>query len=162
MYLIFDLVDFVADAEAVKSIVSSPNVAKPLGMYKVLSFFGKNIVIIDGEHHRRHRKVVAPAFSETNNQFVWEVTLRTCDLWFEDIDKRIEAGGSNSTTEADVVVSTMRAALMIISAAAFGMSIPWNDSEQKSPPGHKLIFRQALQDVLDLTIARVLAPKVCH
>ena len=37
---------------------------KPLEQYKVLSFFGSNIVITEDEEWKRQRKITAPAFSE--------------------------------------------------------------------------------------------------
>ena len=104
---------FVADPDAVNVLTTSKDVGKPLFMYKVLSFFGQNIVIVDGDMHRRHRKTVGPAFSETNNAYVWDQTLAVCDQWFADIDERIEQSGTGSTVETDVVLSTMRAALMV-------------------------------------------------
>jgi len=153
---------YTSDPDTIQQIVTSKSIVKPLDMYKVLSFFGQNVVIVEGQEHRRHRKVVAPAFSESNNDFVWQSSVNTCRAWFKDVDSKLilnKDGKSRSVVDDDVVLSTMRAALIIISAAAFGVEIPWQDAHLKPPAGHKLIFRQAIQDVLSYTIPRVLAPK---
>jgi len=37
---------------------------KPIEAYKVLSFFGSNIVITEGAEWKKHRKVAAPTFTD--------------------------------------------------------------------------------------------------
>jgi cytochrome P450 len=49
---------------------------KPLAIYKLLSIFGSNILATEGEEWRRHRKIVARSFGETNHRLVWEETIK--------------------------------------------------------------------------------------
>ena len=42
---------------------------KPIHLYKVLSFFGRNIVVSEGEEWKKYRKISAPAFSEVCSTF---------------------------------------------------------------------------------------------
>ena len=37
---------------------------KPVGLYALLTIFGKNILASEGEEWKRYRKIAAPAFSE--------------------------------------------------------------------------------------------------
>lgn len=37
---------------------------KPVEQYGVLAFFGRNIVITEGDEWKKHRKISAPAFSD--------------------------------------------------------------------------------------------------
>ena len=37
---------------------------KPLEQYQLLTFFGENIVAVEGDEWKRYRKITAPAFSE--------------------------------------------------------------------------------------------------
>lgn len=68
---------------------------KPVQQYRILQFWGNNIVASEGEEWKRFRKISAPAFSEVcfspyqssygtqwwyaiqrNNRLVWEETVR--------------------------------------------------------------------------------------
>ena len=51
-----------------KTILSSRSkFPKPLQGYQVFKFFGENVVVTDFDEWKRHRKIVAPAFSEVRN-----------------------------------------------------------------------------------------------
>ena len=39
---------------------------KPVWRYKVLAFFGRNIVASEGEEWKKYRKISAPAFSDVS------------------------------------------------------------------------------------------------
>ena len=43
---------------------------KPLEIYEILGFFGMNIITTDFGEWKRHRKIVAPAFSEVRD-YCW-------------------------------------------------------------------------------------------
>lgn len=42
---------------------------KPIEQYKLLQFFGGNIVASEGDDWKRYRKISAPAFSEVSKLF---------------------------------------------------------------------------------------------
>ncbi|OBZ67576.1 hypothetical protein A0H81_12405 [Grifola frondosa] len=66
----------LADPVAIKEVTSSrARFPKPVEQYKVLSFFGSNIVITEGDEWKRQRKIAAPAFSERNNKLVWDESV---------------------------------------------------------------------------------------
>ena len=52
---------------AIQEITSSRAVfLKPLDDYKVLSFYGPNIVVSEHEEWKKYKKIAAPAFSEVS------------------------------------------------------------------------------------------------
>jgi cytochrome P450 len=54
-------------------------------MYKILTFFGNNIVTSEGEEWKKYRKPAAPSFSDRNNKLVWDETTRIMLDLFENI-----------------------------------------------------------------------------
>ena len=46
---------------------SRPRFPKPVEDYKILQFFGSNIVTTEFEEWKRYRKIAAPAFSEVRH-----------------------------------------------------------------------------------------------
>lgn len=88
--------------------------SKPIKMYKVLSFFGPNIVASEFDEWKRHRRVAAPSFSETNNRLVYEETTRIVTELFQ----FWSANGDGGVVKVKNVVDlTSDLALMVISAA---------------------------------------------
>ena len=46
---------------------SRPRFPKPVQSYKILNFFGNNIVTTDFDEWKRYRKIAAPAFNEVRD-----------------------------------------------------------------------------------------------
>ncbi|KAH8119953.1 cytochrome P450 [Phellopilus nigrolimitatus] len=144
---------WVADPYAIKEIVQSRDrFVKPVAMYKILSFYGGNIVASEKEEWKRHRRVAQPAFSEKNNKLVWDESSRI-------VSEMIETWGPNQdTVEVDHVVSiTLPIALMIIGSAGFGQQVSW-DEDMVVPAGHKMSFRTALSTVCKDLFLKLLVP----
>ncbi|KAF9653356.1 cytochrome P450 [Thelephora ganbajun] len=142
----------VADAHAIKMIFSSrPRFPKPVEAYRVLKFFGNNIVTTEFGEWKRYRRIAAPAFSEKNNKLAFEESVRTITSLYE--------GGWRGKQEivVDALRLTLEAALMTISAAGFGHQINWEDDG--TPPGHKLSFKQSVEIVSTGAFIRVFCPK---
>ena len=75
--------------------------SKDLAHYAVLSIFGANIVVSEGEEWKKYRKIAAPAFSEVclkpqwlskseydlqrNNKLVWDETTRIVMDLFDNV-----------------------------------------------------------------------------
>ena len=87
---------------------------KPLAVYKLLSIFGPNIVATEGEEWRRHRKIVARSFGETNNRLVWEETTKIV----LDLFARWDRQGNGDDVRVPSARELMREiAVMVISIA---------------------------------------------
>lgn len=57
---------------------------KPTAPYRVLNFFGDNVVTSEGEMWAAHRKTAQPAFQEKIIVYVWEQASRIMGELLED------------------------------------------------------------------------------
>jgi cytochrome P450 len=88
---------------------------KPVRIYKkMFGLFGENIISTEGEEWKRHRKVVARAFTEPNNKLVWHETVKIMLALFEKWEKD---GIADEVISDNVVDVTRDLALMVISSA---------------------------------------------
>lgn len=82
---------------------------KPVESYKILNVYGKNLVSTEGDEWRRHRKIVAPGFSEKVFDLVWQVTTQ---IFFEMVDDegwgKLEAGESARVQEVPELILRVR------------------------------------------------------
>ena len=93
---------------------------KPLAVYKLLSVFGPNIVATEGEEWRRHRKIVARSFGETNNRLVWEETTKIVLDLFAHWDRQ---GNGDEFRVPSVREITREIAVMVLGIAGGDPSI---------------------------------------
>nr|BAL05139.1 cytochrome P450 [Phanerodontia chrysosporium] len=145
---------FVADPAAIKEISSDKTrFSKPTELYELVNIFGRNIVTTEGDEWKRHRKIVAPAFSERNCELVWEETLHVMIGLFNDV------WGSDSIITLDNAFDiTMPISLFVVAASAFGRRIPWTEGGL-APPGHHMSFKEALHIVSTGTVIKAVLPK---
>jgi len=108
-------------------------------------------VVTDFDEWKRHRKIVAPAFSEKNNKLAFEESLRIITSLYEG-----DWSGKQEVVVDDTLSLTMAASLMTISAAAFGRRISWEDDQPS--PGHDLSFKLSVQIVGSGILLRMLYP----
>ncbi|KAG8764895.1 hypothetical protein FRC15_007343, partial [Serendipita sp. 397] len=140
-----------ADAEVAQEIMRNPGrFIKPTDIYEVLNLFGRNVVTINGEEYRIHKKITSPSFSESNNKLVHKETLAIIDALFETWEGRDRIDYHN------VLDLTVALTLMVISSAGFGVRIPWG--EEECPPGHKLSFKVAIEGVSAGLMMKVALP----
>ena len=122
---------------------------KPPAIYKLLSIFGPNILAAEGEEWRRHRKIVARCFGETNNRLVWEETIKIVLELFAHWDQQ---GDGDEIKVPSMKEITREIAIMVIGIAGqhlvslpiegvltppcigFGIRTSWEDSDFR--PGH--------------------------
>ncbi|KAH9485051.1 Cytochrome P450 monooxygenase 124 [Psilocybe cubensis] len=129
----------VADADAIKEMTSSrARFPKPVFQYKVLTFFGRNIVASEGEEWKKYRKISAPAFSDRNNKLVWDETILIVNSLFNDVWKDKDIISLDHCVDI-----TLPIALAVISAAGFGKRSSWFDDDE-IPNGHSMTFKQSL------------------
>lgn len=104
----------------------------------------------EGNQWRRHRKVVAPPFTERNNHLVWAEAIRQAsrmlDTW------------ATTVPLPAILPSLKTLTINVISHAGFGVSIPFNDTSDTSDasdskltssttpsPGHTMTFKTAVE-----------------
>ncbi|KAJ3484828.1 hypothetical protein NLI96_g5371 [Meripilus lineatus] len=143
----------LADPDAIKEVIGSrARFPKPLELYKPLLFFGDNIVASEHNEWKRYRKISAPAFTEPNNKLVWDETIRVINDLFDNV-----WGNQDEITVDHILEVFMPATLFILSAAAFGRHIAWND-EVLPPSGHQMTFKGALYIVSHDYLFKMILP----
>ncbi|KAI0703435.1 cytochrome P450 [Cytidiella melzeri] len=145
---------YVADADALNEITTHrARFPKPIEQYKLLQFFGGNIVASEGDEWKRYRKISAPAFSERNNKLVWDETKLIVRDLFENV------WGSKKEISVDHALDvTLPLALFVIGVAGFGRRVRWSDDENV-PSGYTMTFKTALQTVSKGVFVRLVLPQ---
>ncbi|KDR79851.1 hypothetical protein GALMADRAFT_265094 [Galerina marginata CBS 339.88] len=129
----------LADADAIKEVASSrARFPKPIAQYKVLTFFGRNIVASEGDEWKKYRKISAPAFSDRNNKLVWDETVQIMLGLFDEVWK-----DKHEISVDHCVEITLPIALFVIGVAGFGKKLSWND-DVAIPAGHQMTFKDSL------------------
>lgn len=143
-----------AEASVITQMTNRRNdFPKALEVYDSLKIYGENVVVVEGQRWRHHRKIVAPPFSEKNNGLVWQETLdQTRNMvarWFD------SPGKSESKTLTNIADDAMRLSLHVISRAGFGVPLKWPEQgeegshvAEKLENGHTMTYTDALGSLL--------------
>jgi cytochrome P450 len=144
---------------------------KPVELYAIVDIFGPSILTTEGEEWKRHRKIVAPAFSEKSNSLVWKESLqqasRMVNVW-----SKLEGNTTGNMKVNDTAPYTATMALHVICAAGFGVKQLWaGEDEDKlgsnKVPGfntsqlngtHTLTFKESLKTLLRSIIWMAIFP----
>ncbi|ORY30708.1 cytochrome P450 [Rhizoclosmatium globosum] len=146
---------FIAEPALIREVLHrNKEFVKPVHMYGVLRFFGDNLVSTEGVDWKRHRKIVAPAFSEQNNILVHAASTRIAQEMFASWDR------NKTGPRVQVSKDMTKFALAIISSAGFGIEFAWHDMNDKNVwHGHSLSFKNALEIVVQRAVAFAVMPK---
>ncbi|KZT71520.1 cytochrome P450 [Daedalea quercina L-15889] len=132
----------LADATAIKEVTADrAKFSKPLAVYKLLTFYGSNVVVTEGDEWKRHRKISAPSFSERNNRLVWDETVAIV----RELCQGVWAG-KRDIPVSNVVDLTVPIALFVIGVAGFGKRMSWFE-DLNVPEGYHFTFKDALHIV---------------
>ncbi|KZT71521.1 cytochrome P450 [Daedalea quercina L-15889] len=143
----------LADADAIKEVTSArTRFPKPLHQYKILTFYGSNIVVTEGDEWKRHRKISAPSFSERNNRLVWDETMLIVQELAEELWK-----GRREVAVDNIVDLTVPMALFVIGVAGFGKRMSWKE-DLAVPPGYVMPFKDALHIVSNDLWMKIVLP----
>ena len=160
---------FVGDASAVKRIFNDRHTwVKDTEHYKLMAFFGQNIITTEGDQWLRHRTVTRKAFGEKNNALMWTETISSLQEWFDDWDAQIASGSHTTVNTTDAMRDV---ALAIIASAGFGMHFGKRSSDDretktfnssKPHPGFKMSFSESLFVAIDTMVVKVLVPRFLY
>jgi cytochrome P450 len=117
---------------------------KPGNVNEILGTFGRNVDTSNGGDWPRHRKIVAPCFSERASGRVWDEALRGAEGLVEEWLKMDDDKGD---MDVDVVEGMSTLALNVISAVAFE-----NHQVNGVVKGHTLSLRAALTTVMSTSV----------
>jgi cytochrome P450 len=161
-----------SNAEAnIQLITRRRDFVKPVEIYAIVDIFGASILTTEGEEWKRHRKIVAPAFSEKSNSLVWKESLRQ-GLGMVDVWSKLEGNVPDNMKVDDTAPYTSTMALHVISAAGFGVRQLWaGESEDNLGPNavpgfntsklngtHTLTFKESLKTLLHSIIWLAIFP----
>jgi hypothetical protein len=151
-----------SNAEAIIQIATRRNdFVKPVEIYGIVDIFGSSILSLEGPDWKRHRKIVAPAFSEKSNALVWRESLKQTNgmlkFWSE-----IEGNAPGDLKIKDTAVHTAWMTIHVISGAGFGIRQVWDGQDEgelgtnvvpgfntsKLKGNHKLAFKDAINTLL--------------
>ncbi|ORY24800.1 cytochrome P450, partial [Rhizoclosmatium globosum] len=118
---------------------------------------GNNVIGTEGDIWRRHRRVTAPSFSEKNNVLVHESSLRIAKEMMCAWEAQNTALDDSDFT-VNVSKDMMQFALSVISSAAFGKDLPWEEDEVELMGNHKMSFKMALETVVSSLPLYVVLP----
>jgi cytochrome P450 len=126
------------NAEVITQMTSRRNdFVKPVEIYAIVDIFGTSILTTEGADWKRHRKIVAPAFSEKSNSVVWRESLRQ-GLGMLNFWSKSTGNALNDMKVDDTAPYTALMALNVICAAGFGVRQLW-DGEDENQLGRKVI-----------------------
>jgi cytochrome P450 len=148
---------------------------KPIGIYRSLDIYGKNVVTTEGSIWRQHRKATSPPFTEKNNHLVW---LESIDQANDMLNSWLGPDGKGDVTIDRVMDDTMRLSLYVISRAGFGRKLKWPATDAKGDidnkyddpskilneqkdrdAGHSMSYTYAIHCLLDNILLQFLLPK---
>lgn len=134
---------------------------KPVELYGIVDIFGVSMLSSEGDNWKRHRRIVAPAFSEKSNTLVWKESLQQgadmLDFW-----SKLPGNSTRRIMVKDTAPDTALMTLHVISGAGFGVKQNWDNSNENqlrvdAIPGfntpelkdnHALTFRDSLNTLL--------------
>lgn len=155
---------FVADATTIKHIVADRHTfPKPLDFYRILSVYGENVLITEGNEWRKHRKIVGSAFTDSTNELDWRMSTKVTRDWMRDLERRAraDADGATSVTQVDDVSKLcLHLALSVICSTAFGVTIASPGAPPDPvPESHLYNFKDTLEGALETLFVTVATPK---
>lgn len=127
-----------SNAEAIIQLTGRKHdFVKPVEIYAIVDIFGASILTTEGADWKRHRKIVAPAFSEKSNSLVWRESLRQAQGMLK-VWSTLHGNTADDMKVKDTAPSTALMALHVICAAGFGVRQLW-DGEDEGQLGSKIV-----------------------
>jgi len=148
----------VGNADVVRDSMVKKKLPKPTFLYTVLKYFGENIVTADDDGTWKiHRRLLNPAFSDTNLQFVSKITAKNVEKMFHKWDAM--ATGDKKESVVQVEEDMIELALSVISEAGFGKDInPFQSTSVQSGTSGRMPFKEALVTVSENLVIKLMLP----
>ncbi len=138
---------------------------KPIEDYVVVNHFGRNMLSSEGTDWKRQRKMIAPAFSERSNAFVWEQSLQQAQSMLTYWSK-LEGNSREEMNIGNTQEDTANLALHVICGAGFGVPQLWPHEDEsilgnRRVPGfntrklaknHTMDFKESLRKTTGIEI----------
>ncbi|KAM0747788.1 cytochrome P450 [Meredithblackwellia eburnea MCA 4105] len=152
----------LADPVAIKHVLSNQRqYQKTPSWYNLLSHFGPNVLISNGETWKRHSKVVSGSLrGESTLQVAWEEAQRVLSDCFSEWEIKTRAEGEQFVEVKKFVDTTLKLSLFVLMRTLFSKSTTWGDKNLSViPKGHRVSLRTAMHGVTQYGVHRALIPQ---
>ncbi|KAJ7491712.1 cytochrome P450 [Mycena galericulata] len=145
---------YTCSVDVVKQLLNNETktrLVKPRWLTSPLLLWGENVISANDETWKRHRRIVAPAFTAQTYSLIVDDTIAAY---------REMIGAEGWENQDNVAISDVNAlphklALIIIARCGFGFRMPWSDIP--APTG-EMTFGESLSIVSSSAITRLLLP----
>ncbi|KAH7103503.1 cytochrome P450 [Auriculariales sp. MPI-PUGE-AT-0066] len=145
---------FVADVEAIKIIFNNRHgFEKEIQIASshfcmIISFFGDNIVGVEGYQWVLHRSIARKSFGERNDALLWHETVSTLEQWFSEWDEKILLSKTQST-------------IVNITPALHDLTLIWHAlrPQDTGTPCYTMSFGELLFVAIETMIVKVVTPR---
>ncbi|KAJ8515192.1 hypothetical protein ONZ45_g7333 [Pleurotus djamor] len=117
---------------------------------EVISVWGPNVFAANGADWRRHRRIMAPAFSSNTYSLIREEVSSL----YQDICAAEGWNKSDVVTIPSISHLTIKLTLLVITRCGFGKAIPWKFESEDT----EMNFAEALTIVSDTSVAKAILP----
>ncbi|KAF8245469.1 cytochrome P450 [Wilcoxina mikolae CBS 423.85] len=146
---------YVANAEVAWQIFMKRNeFPKNLRLYKMVQFFGENVLTTGGTTWRHHRKITSPSFSESVYSAVWSETVLLTQTLLGQWTAAQNKGQLVSKSGIPGIMfrpDMKTVARNVISKSGFGVSLPMISSVISEPETAKQSPQEGRGDKIDVT-----------
>ncbi|KAM7214819.1 Cytochrome P450 [Rhypophila decipiens] len=127
---------------------------RPVREYELLRVYGHSISTAGSEDWARHRKVLAPPFSENMMSFVWEESVNQATAMMRSWDRASSDGIPSMQKD------TRTLSLNVLASIGLRKSYPFHGTADPGPPviNEANSYRDSLQTVLDNIILLLMIP----
>ncbi|KAJ3555774.1 hypothetical protein NM688_g2393 [Phlebia brevispora] len=136
-----EVITYCASPEAIKQLLSDPfkYVKPPKAL--IIGVMGPNVISLNTERWRTHRKVTSPAFDNQIYNDVWRITA---GLYKEMVNSTPWKSGDQHYFKSFNVFTT-RLALLVIASCGFNLKVDWEGA----------LMRDGFEEPVDSTIVTV-------
>ncbi|PWW71863.1 cytochrome P450, partial [Tuber magnatum] len=151
---------YVGSVEVARQMYERRNdFPKATKVYEYVRFYGDNVLTLEGAEWRRHNKYTRPPFCEALHKVVWDEGVKQAraavNVWSRE--------NSGVRVGRDLRVISMN----VLSLSNFGVALPFDCGSETTehfgqkniPPGHKMSYGNAVNNVLDNIIPLAIVPK---
>ena len=122
----------------------------PVAM-KFLGVVGANLTSTEGEDWQRQRRLIAPLLNESIMDKVW---TEGCEQSADMVEHYMSSGGETD----DTILGLRRIAFNVLRCIGYGMPQRWGEVNEKAPPGHKMVYTDALHLLIEGFILLAVLP----
>ncbi|KAJ7439723.1 cytochrome P450 [Mycena galericulata] len=138
---------YTCSVDVVKQLLNNEaktRLVKPRWLTSPLLLWGDNVISANVEMWKRHRRIMAPAFTPKTYSLIVDETIAAY---------REMIGAERWENQDNIAVSNL--ALIIIARCGFGLHMPWNDIPA---PNSEMTFGESLSIVSSSAITRLVLP----